>query len=256
MGPRDDTAAYGAKLRYLASAFVDAQSIVPNMADIGGLLAELSDERLLPTSIQEPSSSGLVSRIGFAAEDGSVVLLLWGNRFDFARLSAVPEGSDLGDFGGFCEEAAVKLTTVLAHFQRQAHRLAAVQEGYLKDMPPDQINEIAGRVLNLPQVYRAHAPVEWDWRAVAHMERPINGLTEPTNTITTIKRAVGRFLRLDAHTPMQVDLDRIRLDFDINTLPTNLTARFNTEHVRSFFGQAGRWHADLSAEVLTFIFGR
>lgn len=253
MVPQAHAAAYSAKLRYLASTFVDAQSIMPNTGDITALLTKLDDAQLIPGTAQEVSATGVIPRIAFATPDGTLQLILLGNRFDYSKLSATPEGSDLGGFSEFCEDAIAKLTTALDHFQRKAHRLAAVQEGYLQDISSAEVNKILGRVLNMPPVYRQYTPSEWDWRAVAHIEREIGGVSEPTNTITTIKRTAERYLRMEASAPTQLDLDRIRVDFDVNTLPINMSARFDTDHVRSFFEQATRWHADLSSEVLSFI---
>ncbi len=255
MVSQSHVATYSAKIRYLASTFVDAQSIIPNTSDMAALLAKLNDEQLIPGSAQEVSAAGVSTRIAFATPDGTRQLLLLGNRFDYSKISTTPEGADLGEFSEFCQDAIVKLTTVLGYFQRRAHRLAAVQEGYLQDMPAGGIDKIRGQVLNLPPVYLEHVPSEWDWRAVAHIEREIGGVSEPTNTITTIKRTVERFIRVEAGVPVQLETDRIRIDFDINTLPTNVNARFEAEHVHSFFEQASQWHANLSSEVLSFIFG-
>ena len=244
---------YSTKLRYLASAFVDAQSIVANTADMATLLTKIDDERLLPGSVQELSSTGTMPRIAFSAPDDTLQLVLLGSRFDYSRLATDPEGSDLGEFSAFCQDAAAKLTIALAHFQRKAHRLAAIQEGYLRELDSAQVNHVLNRLLNLPEVYREHLPAEWDWRAIARIERGISDLVEPTNTITTIRRTVGRYIHLGGESPVQVDVDRIRVDFDINTLPTATSARFATNHVHSFFDQATSWHADLSSEVLSFI---
>ena len=47
--------------------------------------------------------------------------------------------------------------------------------------------------------------------------------------------------------------DRIRVDFDINTLADNVRARFDESHVIDFFKQAVVWHKNLSSEIFSFL---
>ena len=246
--------AYGAKLRYLASAFVDAESIVPSVTHLTELLKILGGDQLLPVAFQEVSATGPTPRLAFAAPEGNVQLILLGKRFDYSYLAGEPEGADLGPLESFCQDAATKLIAVLNYFQRKAHRLAVVQEGYLSGLSPEDMNSIARRLLHLPPIYSEHIPYEWDWRAVSKFEREFGQLREQMNNITTVKRMQGLILRYGEGVASQVELDRVRLDFHINTLGTDTAARFEEDHLRRFFDDASAWHDALSSELVSFIF--
>jgi hypothetical protein len=105
-------------------------------------------------------------------------------------------------------------------------------------------------------MYSKNLPFEWDWRAASIIERSIGELKEKTNTIATIKRISGTIPKQDGQKTTRIPIDRIRVDFDINTAPMNVTARFNESHIINFYEQSGVWHEDFSAEIFSFIFGR
>src|SRR6266540_4204470 len=106
MASPKDTEAYKAKIRYLASAFVDAESIAPSARHMTALLDAMNDDELIPIGVQEETSTGPVPRIAFTTSDRSTLFALSGRRFDYSRLSLEPEGSDLGEFGEFCLSAS------------------------------------------------------------------------------------------------------------------------------------------------------
>jgi len=244
---------YGLKIRYLASAFVDAGSVTPTGENIIGLQKALNDNKLILRSVREQTPSGPVSRIAFTTSDEEWLLAMLGNRFDLSRYGKIPDGSNLGEFSDFCREAATKLITSLNYFERKAYRLATVQEGLLPDTPTKEMNRIANRLFKFPAIYLKNLPFEWDWRAASQIERPFGGLKEPTNTIATIKRLIGTLPVAKEDGQGEQSFDRIRVDFDINTLPSNVIARFEDSHITSFFEQAPLWHEEFSSEIFSFI---
>ncbi len=247
---------YDLKIRHLASVFVDAESITANAENITGLLKVLDDKTFLPVSVQELSLAGPVQRIGFTTPDGDWQLVLLGKRFDVTHLPISQEESKLGDFSSFCQAAGAKLIKSLSFFKRKAHRLAALQEGFLPDMPKDVTDKIVNRLFKFPALYSQSIPFEWDWRVASIVERAFGGLKEPTNTITAIKRWSGNLAKRENQEIAYIPLDRIRVDLDINTSPTNVSARFEETHITGFFEEAGSWHENLSSEIFSFISGR
>jgi hypothetical protein len=246
---------YASKIRYLASAFVDAESIVASAANALDLLKAFGSDKFLPVMINELSTTGQAPRLAFRAVDGTAEVRLLGKRFDFLFLSTNSEGSDLGPFQKFCKEAQSILAISLNFFQRKAHRLAAVQEGFLQKMSLHESNELALKLFNFPPTYKQSVPFEWDWRAAALIEREFSGIKEPTNTITTIKRIPTSILNFSGSQPSQESSDRVRVDFDINTILSNTIARFEQTHIDGFFDQASIWHETLSSEIFSFIGG-
>jgi hypothetical protein len=247
---------YDSKIRYLASAFVDAESIVPNANQALELLKAFGSDKFLPAIINELSPSGQKSRLGFRTLDGASQIILSSMRFDFASLATTADGSNLGEFSDFCKQAKIFLTTALKFFQRKAHRLAAVQEGLLQIMSSQEMHDIAQRLLRFPDIYEKFTPFEWDWRVVSIVEREFSGIKEPTNTITAVKRIPSYAIQFGGEQPTQTSEDRIRIDFDINTLPINTIARFDEQQIHDFFDQAPTWHGELSSEVFSFVFGK
>lgn len=244
---------YGNKIRYLASVFVDADSITATADNISGLLEALDDENFVPVSLRELSKP----RIAFATHDGEWQLILLSNRFNISRHLTIIDGSNLGEFSDFCQSAIAKLKVPLKYFKKTGHRLAAVQEGLLPDLSKRRMNEIAMRLFKLPGTYSKSLPFEWDWRTISLVERSFGGLREPTNTITTIKRWPGTLtIPIPSNEGGQKKtqrIDRIRVDFDINTEPSNVVARFDGPHMTDFFKQSASWHKNLSSEIFSFI---
>lgn len=246
---------YASKIRYLATAFVDAESIIAKAHEAAELMKILKDDRLFPMLILEESPAGPIPRIGFQSADGEWQLVMLGKRFDFAQLAKQPQGSDLGDFSSFCREAIPKLTVVLDFYGRKSHRLAAVQEGFLQEMPQPKMDALAKTLFNLPPTFNERLPFEWDWRCVSLIERLVAELKEETNTNTAIKRRSGYIAVSDEEGVKEKPYDRIRVDFDINTSLKNVSARFGEKEIANFFEKAPAWHEELCAEVFSFISG-
>ena len=248
---------YGLRTRYLASVFLEADDITPTKHFISDLMDAFGDEEFVPDMQQELTPLGIKQRIGFRGVDGSKVLTLNGQRFDFIWLpSGLEKGepAELAEFDLFCKEAATKLVISIDYFARKGHRLAAVQEGFLREMPTSVMEEIAQRLLKLPRFYCDSMIFEWDWRVASLVERHVGELTEPTNNITTVRRSTGHLLLIPGGQPLR-QIDGIRVDFDINTNPGYSAQRFGDVHLRSFFEQAPAWHGSLSSEVFSHMCG-
>lgn len=249
---------YAAKIRYLASIFVDAASIRSSSRNISEIESALADSNFLPFSFEELlRPPGQSSRIGFRTSNGEWQLYLFHNRFNLTKHPTDPEGRNLGDFAAFCQESGEKLAAILAGFRKRAHRLAAVQEGLLPELSPTEIEAVGGRLFHLPSVFIQTPPFEWDWRVVSKINRPVGELTEETNTIVTIKRQQGNIRQeSDEENRPPIPFDRVRVDLDINTVQDNVIDRFEEAHIREFFNISPIWHAELSMEISSFILGR
>ncbi len=246
---------YASKIRYLASVFVDARHAVATPKDVGTLLAALDDDRLLPTTIQEVGPGGITQRIAFNSADQSILLALTGTRFDYSYQATSPLGNSLGNFKEFCHDADQKLNIALAHFKLRGNRLAAVQEGYLPEMSLAESQKIASNLLKVPPTYSDKAIREWSWRINSTMRRKVNSQNESMNMIVAAGNMRGyAFLPGTTQNLERVDVDKIRVDFDINTLPENVAARFNKIHVHSFLSNVPIWQEEFVDEILTLMY--
>jgi hypothetical protein len=244
---------YAAHTRYLAVAFVDAESVRPNQEEITALLGAFPDLQLVPMAIQEVQPSGQGHRIGFISEDGAWQIVLLSKQFNVARVAKLPIGGDLGKFPAFCEQANTILKWVLNRFDRQPHRLAAVQEGVLKQKSEDEIEVISKRLLRLPDTFKKSTLGEWDWRAATKVSRRIGEHEEILNTIAAIKKYNGLIGQSTDPSlpiaPLPTKFSLIRADIDINTSEENTSARFQDAYMDSFFKEVVTWHEELIAEI-------
>ena len=238
---------YGLKLRLLASAFLDAQSVTMNSDDIAELQRRFKNPNLMPVPIQEQSLSGVNTRIGFITPNGEWRIVLLGSRFDVSWHPVVQleEKKQEPSFEEFCTIASRYLISMLEHYNRSSHRIAAIQEGLLPEQPKEEMDKIAVHLLNLTPTFRDDNMVEWDYRVAARTSREF-GVKEPTNTIVTVKRLVGK---MSMGQDSGKDFDRIQVNLDVNTVPENVKARFGSQQIKAFFSQAPMWHSELEQEI-------
>jgi len=241
---------YDTRIRYLASVFVDAASVLPTPEAVTAVMQILGDGVSLPMSVYQQGPSGPIPRMGFQSANGEWRVFLLGERFDVSHHPTDLAGSNMIAFEGFCSVAAARLVALLKHFDRKAHRLAAVEEGLLPTLPSDEKAAIVAKLLLLPPTFQAHPPFEWDWRAASHVPRLVGGAEEKTNTILTVRRMAGS---LQPPGGEQEPFDRVRVDVDTNTTPGNAVARFGEPEVSDFLAKAPHWHAELSNEFLRFL---
>ncbi len=241
---------YDIRLRYLASVFLDSQNITAESENTREILESLDDDRFISVVAFDSVGGENVQRVGFMAPKEGYLFVLGGKRFDFSLRAKIHRESE-EDFSSFCKEASNKLSIILKYFGRKGHRLALVREGLIEEMENKTMDFVASSLLSLPPTFSGQPPFEWDWRAVSLIERYFSKLKEPTNTIITIRRISGKLEEIKAGE--ELDFDRIRVDFDINTSPNNKKERFGDKQVASFFESAEKWHSDLESELTSFL---
>jgi len=243
------------RLKYLASVFLDAESITPNTRDVTGLIQAFNDNHLLPFLAQENSAP----RMGFRSLDNEIRLLLLGKRFIYEKILSSPFEKDIGDIEAFCKEAALKLENTLSYFERKCYRMSLVQEIVVFDIPQPQLDTIARRLLNMPTTFSDNLPFEWDWRCTSSIKRVIGSYQEDTNTIAIVNKRTGTIVRTEEETEEESSLeeqvlDSLKVTFDINTSHTNTAVRFGSEELEIFLKESPNWHHALRNEVFDFMF--
>ena len=237
---------YDIPVRHLARAWFHQAPKV----NASKFLTELS--KVLDTEFELSTAMRIDAQSGVAGPSTTLA-----SRETGWQLTSAPGSIDLELHGRDKEISALNVflrkageVMVLASSQSNvsAHRLAAITEGFLGEMSSSTHNRVAKQLLKYPRSFEP-APFEWDWRCVQHVDRAFAGLTEPTNTIATAKRMSGTLIDDGGN---QVAFDRVRVDFDINTLPRRTDARFASGHIRGFFDEATKWHNELSTEFSGF----
>lgn len=240
---------YQILIRYLCSAFVEADNFESTPSNIALVQDALKDKSLSSITVLEVQGPGEPPRPRILLRDQAkgFQVILGSKRFD---VSVAGKPSDpIPTFESVCGRSATILSRILRATKRHATRLAAVQEGFLPERSPKQMSDLARKMLNLRGIYKINPPFEWDWRAATRISRDFGKKHEDILTIVTLKRIAGVM-----HTPETAEnFDRIRLDFDLNTSFENTTPRFGSADTAAFFKAAPGWHADLSSEILPLI---
>lgn len=241
------------KLRYFASAFWDADSVVANPKDISTLLATLSPDNFIPLTLVEPTAEGTKNRIAFQTPNNEWQLMITAKRINVFRHPTDPNGTNLGSLQDFSLKASSYLQLVLQHFDIKANRLSLIQDGLLKSMTEEEFKAIYNRLFKYPTFYSQNSPFEWNWRSASDPEHTINTQTEIVNTIAHILRFQSELTI--PNQPEALKFDRVKVELDINTTHRNPHPRFDFANISSFFQNAILWHQELSETIFKFIFG-
>jgi hypothetical protein len=238
-------------VKQLASAFVDADGVQYSEGEARELAVRLEGAFEAQSLVEQPQGGGRAPRKRFAfvhRQTPGLTLVLSGNRFDVQRVGLDIPTDSLPDF---LRSASAVIGTALDYFGRRSHRLATVVEGLVADVDGAACNEARRRAINLPNLFQDAPIVEWDWRAVARVERQFGALNETTNTIGIVKRApIER-----TENGVTTELERLYIQVDINTLPDAIRARFGPAEAAAYFEASGAWLADVERGITRFLEG-
>lgn len=230
---------YEFPLRYLARMWLDVAPMRPTDAVFARARALMGRPELQNGVGQDPVSGqrpALFSRTGLQ-------VLLPGESFDVAFVPTIgDDGTDrqLPAFAVFVDEVATYMSAFARGHERHAYRLALVKEGFL-EMAPQVRDELPRRIFRIPEPFAATPPFEWDWRLASQIDRDFAGARERVNTVATLKRASGSFVRLGG---MEA-FDKVRLDIDISTAHNREQQRFDPGQVETFFRSCLGWQNEL-----------
>lgn len=236
---------YRLPVRYLASAFVDAASLVAtpeNLAEAGELLRE---HALIPAiSVQFvmfPQTAILPQkRIALTSIDERWAVDLNADRFDVSFRPGNAKDGVL-PFAEYCERAADILCILTAHYKRIPHRLAAVQEGLTSLSGDAQIEAVRRRLCHAPASFEGSPGVEWFYRFGVLTQRSFAGREEVMNNLFTFRRV----LDISAGVPVP----SLQLDLDLNTSGIRTELRFDQTSIQAFYKHQPRWHEELRQEL-------
>jgi hypothetical protein len=240
------------RLKYQAVIFLNASDIQANSKNIGLLMNEFSDKELIPNTFQELSSLlPLIpqNRFQLTSQNNEWIIRIGSMRIDFEKNPIDLKGSNLGELVDFCSEAKVAFERILNKYPRKANRVALVTRFLLDELPETKLQTVYSKLFNSPKLYSDNKPFEWNWRSVSKIQKKIDHLDEGFNFITQINRMTAEFRNEKAVNT----IDRIELNFDINSLPLNVENRYGTVEINQFFDSVCVWHDDLVNELIEFI---
>lgn len=235
---------YDVVIRFLARCFVAGPQIQLRAQTFADFATALGDDAFLPKQILEVGPGGnAVSRLAVGSSKGDWIVQVTGESVD-VQYSPVMGDSPIG-FEAFCGRAGEHLGAALDFLDAKAYRVAAVQEGLLKELSAEAMARTANRLLTGPAPFDSVTPFEWDWRMAVEVVRRFGAIDETTNTIAIVKRVEA--------TAGGLRLDRLLVSADINTTPKRADPRYNSLEIRAFLAESVGWHAKLSDDLLAFI---
>jgi hypothetical protein len=232
---------YAQYIRYLVRVWADIAPLPVPWAELQRLQNAIGRNDLVPAVATE----GTVVRSALITANGGLQVVLPGESID-VQLLPTTDRPNLGTLEDFVAEASRIVAAFVDLFpERLARRIALVREGLL-DVAPADMDNLAERVLRIPQAFQHNRPFEWDWRIGSRLEHELGGIRQAVNTIATLKRAnVALTHGGVAPTPS----DRIRLDLDINSAHDEQRPRFRRADVQAFLAECLAWQRELWGNI-------
>jgi hypothetical protein len=244
------------KMKYQASIFGSIGDIEVTPDNTKTLIDLFSEKELIPSisyelEIAERVTLSPRARMGFASADQEWTIDFRADKIQIVKRATEPHGANLGALDKFCSDVSVLFDKVTSKFKKRANRIALVTDVLLEEMTDEVLFETYLKLFKMPKFYGENQPFEWDWRTASREPIDLEGLNETLNIIVRISRSSGEFQLKGEVTPF----DRVRLAFDINTVPHNKEHRFDSQNIVSFYNQTLELHNSLSAKVTEFING-
>lgn len=237
-----------ADIVYQISVFGDFLSITPNGKTITEMMANFKDYDLLPTLFQEnsfnlPPDTGLAkmetkSRLSMVSIDKKLNVMFASGRLDISKSSA-----DLTS--PLSSEDTEVLLDILgkATLGRSFTRIALNTTAILNN-PSDSV---MGKIQ--PNLDFYADPNELTLRLNKRVELLISDSSnEISNAIITFQKTMGQLLLNNQ--PMSIDNGLI-VQFDINTLAENSSARFSPEQAKMFIKSAESLRQQILGQLLS-----
>lgn len=245
------------RIKYQGVLFLNASDIQANTKNISTLMNEFVDKELIPNTFQELSNILPIpqNRFKLSSPNNEWVISFGSTRIDFEKNPTSNKGENLGELKDFCIEAKNTFSRILKLYPRKATRIALVSRFLLKELSEPILQDIYLRLFNAPQLYQDNKPFEWNWRSVSMLKKQIDSLSEEFNFVTSINRIRAEFIKMRLESRVEKEassIDRIELNFDINSSAHNVDNRYGTPEIEQFYDSASIWHDDLLTELLNF----
>ncbi|MBR3133087.1 MAG: hypothetical protein IKG42_03330 [Clostridia bacterium] len=234
-------------LKYQYTIFGDFSDIAPEKSEIIIRLMKLfPNENFIPASFQELSMDQIPpridNRISLTNSDG-LCINIGKNRVD-VEINYLEDGKYCAmDINEITKKAQKLISELMGEFGKTCNRLAV---NIIKLMNEEKSNIIIDKfkdTKNIFDYYESNEPFEWNERFVSKIDSEKIG--EPINVITSVSKSNG-ILTTPKNT---IQIDGIMLQFDINTLPTNVNYRFSKDIIGDFFEDAIKEEEKIEKEI-------
>ena len=240
-------------MRYIASVFGNFTEVEPKPKYISDILKIYEDKDLIPGTFRELSSkdSNPRLRLRLSSPQGDRHIRFTPTRISVEHTLSDPKGAKMGSLDEFSNEAGDMLSRFIDGQNIKCNRISLIESGLLKEMSQVEMKKIYLSLIRPITFYAEDEPIEWNLRVVARKEIALNAGPEIGNIITAISRMKGHIEYEDQLIP----LDRIQIDFDINSAQENQDYRLDSDSIRDFFRGACSLRNVILAELEEVISG-
>jgi len=228
-------------LKYIAVAFVNIENFetIPENASI--LMDLFGSKGYIPSTFYEINDKSKPTlRYQISTPNGEWQIRFSRRRIDIQKMTQDISGSDIGEINDFTREAKELFSVFFNKFELKANRLSLVSSGLTTKYNRDLIADIYSRLIVPIKYYKINQPKEWNLRSIARIPIELSQKGEEFNVITVISRAQVH-LTTEIQTQEDVliaDYDKLLIEFDINTVPDNISDRLSSSVLPVFFDNA------------------
>lgn len=219
-------------LSFQIHVFMNTKEINASPESLMKLLNLYKDFNFLPSTMHELNGINPVPvlRPRMASPDNEWSVSILSERITIDRnYNGFPITMD-----AFLEKAIAITELFMRDFDKKGKRISFISREILPDMNKEKIDSIYNIFTKPAGMHSDTSPFEWNLRTVRRLNFRVNNTIENVNFITNVGRQRGSIIQND----ILNDVDRVYIEYDINTAGENENERFSTEDVKDFITQA------------------
>ena len=236
-------------IKYQTVLFGNFEDISPKPDNLKYFIELFSDKELIPTTFQEIGPGGAVNRFSLTDTDQVWLIEFGSNRLDIQHTNKNVGVTNFSTLEAFISETKSMIESITTRFSKKFNRLSLVTRTLLDEMSPEELGEIYHRLNNTIDLYKENRIADWNTRTVSRILYDFGKKNETFNVISDIKRVKGQ-LNINSK---KTEVDRIELNFDLNTFQGNTEYRFDYSDFKNFADFTFKLESDLRNKYLKLI---
>lgn len=236
-------------LNYQIALFGNFQEISPSHEIIMYFLNEFTEKKLVPSTFQEISNNIVSERLTLSNENRSWLIDFSSNRIDINKICSNINVTNIGKVQDFVDDSIEIVKTIEKKFNKKYNRLSLNTRYLLKEIDQENLDRIYSKLNNPINYYIDKNISDLENKVVTIQPILIDNNLEDCNIISRVKRTIGNHL-IDNK---QSQIDRVEINFDLNTHQNNKEFRFDNNSVKSFLIEIAKLENQLKSEYLKIL---
>lgn len=236
-------------IKYQVVLFGNFEDISPKPDNLKYFIELFSDKELIPTTYQEIGPGGAVNRFSLTDTDQVWLIQFGSNRLDIQYTNKNVGVINFLSLDQFISETKSMIESITNKFSKKFNRLSLVTRTLMDEMSPEQLDDIYHRLNNSIDLYKENRISDWNTRTVSRIPYVFGDNNETFNVISDIKRVKGH-IQINSK---KTEIDRIELNFDLNTFQGNTEYRFDSSDFTSFADLTYKLESELKTKYLDLI---